>query len=144
MRVLLLGPRGQLGHDVRRAHEEAEGSFELSSLARGALDVSAPENVEQTLGGLDFDALAFAVNAHVVRAMARACAARRARFFHSLVARPVILETDGADEAVLQSESVRAADLLQDRFLDRAFQVFGFPSEVVEVKVVEPREESWQ
>ena len=42
MRVLLLGPRGQLGHDVRRAHEEAGGPFELSSLAREALDVSAP------------------------------------------------------------------------------------------------------
>ena len=97
MRVLLLGPQGQLGHDVRRAHEEAGGPFELSSLARGALDVSAPENVEQTLGGLNFDALvnctgyhrtdevednatlAFAVNAHAVRAMARACAAKRAR-----------------------------------------------------------------
>ena len=42
MRVLPPGPRGQLGRDVRRAHEEAGGPFELSSLARGALDVAAP------------------------------------------------------------------------------------------------------
>ena len=100
MRVLLLGPGGQLGHDVRRAHEEAGEPFDLSSLGRGELDVSAPENVERILGGLDFDALvnctgyhrtdevedaaalAFAVNAHAVRAMARACATKGAQFFH--------------------------------------------------------------
>ena len=100
MRVLLLGPGGQLGHDVRCAHEEAGEPFELSSLARGELDVSVPENVEHILRGLDFDALvncagyhktdevednatlAFAVNAHAVREMARACSAKRARFIH--------------------------------------------------------------
>ena len=100
MKVLLLGPRGQLGHDVRRAHEEAGAPFELYPLARDALDVAAPETVEEVLGGLDFDALvnctgyhktdevednaalAFAVNAHAVQAMARACAAKRARFIH--------------------------------------------------------------
>ena len=100
MKVLLLGPGGQLGHDVRRAHEEAGNPFELFPLARGKLDVSAPEKVEPILGGLDFDALvnctgyhktdevedkatlAFAVNAHAVRAMARACAGKGARFFH--------------------------------------------------------------
>ena len=100
MKVLLLGPKGQLGHDVRRAHEAAGQPFDLLPLARGKLDVSAPEKVEQILGGLDFDALvnctgyhktdevednatlAFAVNAHAVRAMARACSAKRARFIH--------------------------------------------------------------
>ena len=60
----------------------------------------------------------------------------------SPVARPVILETDGADEAALESESVRAAGLLQDRFLERAFQVFGVPSEVVGVEVAGPRAEA--
>ena len=100
MKVLLLGPRGQLGHDLRRAHGEAGEPFELCPLARDALDVAAPGAVEEVLGGLDFDilvnctgyhktdevednaALAFAVNAHAVRAMARTCAAKRARFIH--------------------------------------------------------------
>ena len=99
-RVLLLGPNGQLGHDVRRAHAQAEGPFELHPLGRRRLDLAMPGAVERILGGLDFDALvncaahtgvdeaeddadrAFAVNAHAVRAMARACAAKRARFVH--------------------------------------------------------------
>ena len=100
MRVLLLGPNGQLGHDIRRAHAQAGAQFELHPLARDALDVAAAGEVERVLGGLDFDVLvnatawnlvdraedeaapAFALNAHAVRAMARACAARGARFLH--------------------------------------------------------------
>ncbi len=100
MKVLLLGPRGQLGHDVRCAYEEAGEPFDLLPLARGRLDVSAPEKIERILGGLDFDVLvnctgyhktdevegnatlAFAVNAHAVQAMARACAAKGVRLFH--------------------------------------------------------------
>ena len=100
MRVLLLGPNGQLGHDIRRAHAQAGARFELLPLARDALDVAAAGEVERVLGGLDFDVLvnatawnlvdraedeaapAFALNAHAVRAMARACAARGARFLH--------------------------------------------------------------
>ena len=99
-RVLLLGPNGQLGHDVIRAHVQAGEPFELCPLARDRLDVAAPGAVERVLGGLDFDVLvnatahnlvdraeeeaafAFAVNAHAVQAMARVCAAKRARFFH--------------------------------------------------------------
>ncbi len=100
MRVVLLGPNGQLGHDIRRTHEEAGEPFELVPLARDRLDVAAPGAIERFLDGLDFDALvnctsyhktdevednatlAFAVNAHAVQAMARACAARRARLVH--------------------------------------------------------------
>jgi len=99
-RVLLLGPEGRLGHEVRRAHARAKATFELVPLGRGALDVAAPGAVERVLGGLSFEtlvncaaftavdeaedraALAFAVNAHAVRAMARVCAAKRARFVH--------------------------------------------------------------
>ena len=99
-RVLLLGPNGQLGHDVIRAHVQAGEPFELCPLARDRLDVAAPGAVERVLGGLDFDVLvnatahnlvdraeeeaapAFAVNAHAVQAMARACAAKGARLFH--------------------------------------------------------------
>ena len=100
MRVLLLGAGGQLGHDIRRAHGEAGEPFELLALGRGRLDLAAPDKVEAALAELPFDALvnctgyhrtdeaednaalAFAVNAHAVAALARACAARRARFVH--------------------------------------------------------------
>ena len=42
MRVVLLGSNGQLGHDIRRAHEEAGHPFELTSLVRDRLDVAEP------------------------------------------------------------------------------------------------------
>ena len=100
MKALLLGPNGQLGHDIRHAHMEAGEPFDLVPLARDRLDVSAPRTVERMLGELEFDALVnctgyhktdevednadlgFSVNAHAVQAMARACSAKRARFIH--------------------------------------------------------------
>ena len=99
-RVLLLGPNGQLGRDILRAHGKAEDPFDLLPLARGELDVAEPGAVERVLGGLDYDAavncaaytrvdevednatLAFAVNAHAVAAMAQVCASKRARLVH--------------------------------------------------------------
>ena len=99
MKVLLLGPNGQLGGDIRRAHEAADAPFELILLGRDQLDVAGPA-VAETLAGLDFDALinctsyhktdevednatlAFAVNTHGVAAMAETCAAKRAKFLH--------------------------------------------------------------
>ena len=99
-RVLLLGPNGQLGRDILRAHGKSGEPFDLLPLARGKLDMAEPGGVERVLGGLDFDAavncaartrvdevednaaLAFAVNAHAVQAMAQACAAKRARLLH--------------------------------------------------------------
>ena len=101
LRVLLLGPNGQLGYDVRRAHAAAGEPFELHPLARDRVDIAMPGAVERVLCGLDFDAivncsaytgvdeaedkaaLAFAVNAHAVRAMARVCAAKGARLVHA-------------------------------------------------------------
>ncbi len=100
MRVVLLAPNGQLGHDVRSAHEKAGGPFELMTLSRDRLDVATPGAIEETLGGLNFDALinctsyhktdevednasqAFAVNTHAVKTMARVCAESNARFIH--------------------------------------------------------------
>ena len=100
MRVVLLGPNGQLGHDITGAHREAGEPFELLPLARNTLNIAMPGMVERVLGRLSFDilinctgyhrtdeaegnaALAFAVNAHAVQAMARTCAAKRARFVH--------------------------------------------------------------
>ena len=100
LRALLLGPNGQLGNDIRRALAQAGGTVDLIPIARGKLDLAAHGAVERTLGGLDFDALvncaawtavddaegaaalAFAVNAHAIQAMARVCAAKRARLLH--------------------------------------------------------------
>ena len=100
LRVLLLGPNGQLGRDILCAHEKAGDSFDLLPLPRDRLDVAAPGAVERALGSMDFDALvncaaytrvdevedhaelASAINAHAVRAMAQACAAKGARLVH--------------------------------------------------------------
>ena len=100
MRVVLLGPNGQLGRDILCAHRKSGEPFDLVPLARDKLDVAMPETVERALTNLDFDvlvnctgyhktdevednaALAFAVNAHAVQAMARVCAAKRARLVH--------------------------------------------------------------
>ena len=100
LKVLLLGPDGQLGHDIRRAHAAAEGAFDLVSLPRKALDVADAGSVERVLGGLPFDALvncaaythvdraeddaraAFAVNAHAAQSLARICAGKQARLLH--------------------------------------------------------------
>ncbi len=100
MKVLLLGPNGQLGSDIRRLHEQEGGPFELIAVARKQLDVAATGMVEKTLAAEDFDVLinctsyhktdevednatyAFAVNTHAVQAMARICATKRARLIH--------------------------------------------------------------
>ena len=100
MRVLLLGPNGQLGSDIRSVQEETGKPFDLVPLARNRLDVAATGEIGRVLESFDFDALvnctsyhktdevednatlAFAVNAHAVQAMSRACAAKRARLIH--------------------------------------------------------------
>ena len=98
--VLLLGPNGQLGSDVRRAHAEAGNPFDLLPLARDKLNVAAQGAMERALEILDFDVLvncaaytrvdqvedhaelAFGINAHAVQAMAQVCAAKGARIVH--------------------------------------------------------------
>jgi len=100
MRVVLLGPNGQLGHDIRRTHERGGAAIELAPISRERLDVSSAAAIREALGGLAFDVLvnctsyhktdevednasrAFAINAHAVQAMAAVCAAKRARFIH--------------------------------------------------------------
>ena len=100
VKALLLGPNGQLGSDIRRAHADSGEIVDLIPLARETLDVAARGATERVLDGLDFDvlvncagytrvdeaedaaALAFAVNAHAVQAMARVCAEKRARLLH--------------------------------------------------------------
>ena len=100
MRVLLLGPNGQLGHDLRLEHRKSGEPFGLQALGRDRLDLAEPEVVESVLEGMEFEALAnctgyhrtdevednatdaFTVNAHAVQAMARVCARKGARFVH--------------------------------------------------------------
>ncbi len=100
MRVLLLGPNGQLGHDLRLAHRKSGEPFGLQALGRDRLDLAEPEAVECVLERMEFEVLAnctgyhrtdeaednatdaFTVNAHAVQAMARVCARKGARFVH--------------------------------------------------------------
>ena len=100
MKVLLLGPNGQLGGDIRRAHARAGEPFELIALGRDRLDVSDAAALAGALGPLEFDALvnctsyhktdevednaslAFAINTHGVQAMAQACDAKSAQLVH--------------------------------------------------------------
>lgn len=100
MKALLLGPNGQLGQDIRRAHERGGSMFELTPVGRDRLDVASISDIDRALRDLDFDVLvnctgyhktdevednaaqAFAVNAHAVEALARLCAAKKARFIH--------------------------------------------------------------
>ena len=99
-KVLLLGPNGQLGHDIRKAHENAGTPFDLLAVGRDRLDVSQPEAVARELGDVQFDVLvnctgyhrtdeaednaerAIAVNAHAVESMAKLCAHKGARLLH--------------------------------------------------------------
>ena len=100
MRVVLLGPNGQLGTDIRRCHEQADKPFQLLALGRNRLDVALPGMMERQFESLDFDVLvnctgyhktdevednadlAVAVNAHAVERLARMCARRGARLIH--------------------------------------------------------------
>ena len=100
VRTLLLGPNGQLGTDVRRAHAQSGEAVDLIPVGRDRLDLAVPGAIERVLDGTEFDVLvncaaytavndaeddpvrAFAINARAVQAMARVCAAKRARFVH--------------------------------------------------------------
>src|SRR5262245_20408075 len=100
MRILLLGSNGQLGTDLRRAVAAHPTPPELTPLTRADIDVAEPDTIGPALESRPFDALvnctsyhktdeleanaqkAAAVNAFAVRAMARACAKRKARFVH--------------------------------------------------------------
>ena len=100
LKAILLGPDGQLGRDVQSAHARSGNGIELIPLGRQNLDVSTHGTVERVLRSLAFDvlvncaaytavdeaedrsALAYSVNADAVRAMAKICSAKRARFIH--------------------------------------------------------------
>jgi dTDP-4-dehydrorhamnose reductase len=100
MKVLLLGPNGQLGSDIRAAAEARGAGVNLQTLGRDQLDVSDPNALRAVLGEVDYEVLvnctsyhrtdeveknataAFAVNTHAVKQMAELCGAKRARLVH--------------------------------------------------------------
>lgn len=99
LRVVLLGPNGQLGYDIQQVHEDTGGPFQLIPVGRDRLDIGLP-GMEETLRGWDFDvllnctgyhrtdevednaALAFAVNAHAVQGLAQECERKGAWLIH--------------------------------------------------------------
>jgi dTDP-4-dehydrorhamnose reductase len=100
MKVLLLGPNGQLGTDIRTAVAARGAGVDLQALGRDRLDVADSDALREVLGAADFDVLvnctsyhrtdevesnateAFAVNTHAVKLMAELCGAKRARLVH--------------------------------------------------------------
>jgi dTDP-4-dehydrorhamnose reductase len=99
MRILLLGPGGQLGTDLRAAASSFPGMM-IEPVTRADLDVAQVAGIGPALASRQFDALvnctsyhktdevesnaqtAMAVNAFAVRELARACAKAGARFLH--------------------------------------------------------------
>ena len=122
--VVLLGPHGQLGYDVRLEHARLGEPFDLLCLPRETLDLAAPGVIERVLGGLRFDALvncaaytgvdraeddltgAFAVNARAVHALARVCAAKQARFLH--ISTDYVFDGDPARQEPLREDDATA------------------------------------
>ena len=123
LRVVLLGPNGQLGRDIRRVHEDAGEPFQLVPAGRDRLDVGVP-GMEQTLGEWDFDVLvnctgyhrtdevednatlAFAINAHAVQGLARECARKGAWLVH--ISTDYVFGGDVSRETPLREEDPTA------------------------------------
>ncbi len=96
MKIVLLGPNGQLGTDIRAIYETSGKGDEVIPIGRDRLDVTDGEALHRILSETDFDVVinctsyhktdevednatkAFAVNAHAVQEIARICAAKGA------------------------------------------------------------------
>jgi dTDP-4-dehydrorhamnose reductase len=99
VKALVLGCRGQLGHDVLAAAETAE-HLDARGLDRARLDLRDINSIDARVSDIRFDVLincaaytqvdaaegnpaaAFAVNAHAVEALAAGCARNGARDIH--------------------------------------------------------------
>ncbi len=96
-RVVIVGAGGRLGAALAR---EYASEFEVVGFNHAQLDLGAPEQMRETLGGMDFDALintaaqtnvdrceteveeAFALNGKAPGVLAEICARKKARFIH--------------------------------------------------------------
>jgi dTDP-4-dehydrorhamnose reductase len=99
VRILVLGPNGQLGGDLMDA-AAADRRFSATGIGRDAVDVADADALRAFLAAAEFDALvnctsyhktdeveahadrAMAINAKAPAAMAEICADKRARFLH--------------------------------------------------------------
>lgn len=99
MKILLLGPNGQLGSDMQRAAGEHRG-VSIAPLPRAELDLTNLESIRAAIASRDFDVLvnctgdhktddveknaqrATTINALAVREIARACHDKRRRLVH--------------------------------------------------------------
>ena len=100
MKVLLLGPNGQLGTDIRSANDRRGEPVTIQSVGRAQIDLSNIDAAASALRDLSFDTLincssyhktdeveanaqqAFAINAHLVKRLSELAAEKHARFFH--------------------------------------------------------------
>jgi len=98
--VLLLGPNGQLGTDIRSANDRRGEPVTIQSVGRAQIDLSNIDAAVSALRDLSFDTLincssyhktdeveanaqqAFAINAHLVKRLSELAAEKHARFFH--------------------------------------------------------------
>jgi dTDP-4-dehydrorhamnose reductase len=96
-RLVVVGEGGRLGAALTR---EYAGAFDVVGFNHAQLDLGAPEQMRETLGGLEFDALinaaaqtnvdrcethadeAFALNGEAPGILAGICARKKARFIH--------------------------------------------------------------
>lgn len=96
-RVVIIGAGGRLGAALVRQYS---GEFDVVGFNHAQLDLGRPEQLRETLGGLEFDALintaaqtnvdrcetevaeAFALNGEAPRVLAEICGQKKARFVH--------------------------------------------------------------
>ena len=96
-RLVIIGAAGRLGAALAR---EYAGQFDVVGFKHAELDLGKSEQLRETLGGLEFEALintaaqtnvdrcetqqeeAFALNAEAPRVLAEICAEKEARFVH--------------------------------------------------------------
>ncbi len=100
MKVLVIGPQGQLGSDLFRVNETLQKPFHLIPVEKKILNLFEIGSISKILAQWQFDTLvncsaynrvdlveedssgAFRINAHAVREMAAACHAQGARLIH--------------------------------------------------------------
>ena len=100
MRIVLLGPNGQLGTDIRSHNASKSRSWQIIPIDRQSADLSNIDAACGLLSGIDSDAvincssyhktddveknpaLAFALNTHLVRRIADVCVEKKATFIH--------------------------------------------------------------
>lgn len=151
-RIVIIGAGGRLGAALVR---ECATEFDVTGFNHAQLDLGAPEQLRETLGALEFDALinaaaqtnvdrcetqveeAFALNAEAPRVLADICAGKKARFIHISTdyvfdgeKREPYMEEDEARPISVYGESKREGERLaleanENALIVRVSWVFG-------------------